>query len=162
MDHFALATDNLWLAYQSGTLHRNFMGYTEYKTDIQLGLGVSAISDSWACFHQNEKILKKYQKRLDAGEFPTLRGHKLNEEDLRQRKLILQLATQWKVELPDSIIDGTKEYLRTMEEDGLIQWNGKELSIQEAGKPFLRNICMSLDLRLRTKSPETRVFSQAI
>jgi coproporphyrinogen III oxidase/oxygen-independent coproporphyrinogen-3 oxidase len=138
------------------------MGYTEYKTDIQLGLGVSAISDSWACFHQNEKILKKYQKRLDAGEFPTLRGHKLNEEDLRQRKLILQLATQWKVELPDSIIDGTKEYLRTMEEDGLIQWNGKELSIQEAGKPFLRNICMSLDLRLRTKSPETRVFSQAI
>lgn len=162
MDHFALATDNLWLAYQSGTLHRNFMGYTEYKTDIQLGLGVSAISDSWACFHQNEKILKKYQKRLDAGEFPTLRGHKLNEEDLRQRKLILQLATQWKVELPDSILDGTKEYLRTMEEDGLIEWNGKELSIQEAGKPFLRNICMSLDLRLRTKSPETRVFSQAI
>nr|MBP9889031.1 coproporphyrinogen III oxidase [Leptospiraceae bacterium] len=59
-------------------------------------------------------------------------------------------------------ISSTKEYLRTMEEDGLISWDNRVLAIQEAGKPFLRNICMGLDLRLRTKSPETRVFSQAI
>ncbi|HMV45778.1 MAG TPA: oxygen-independent coproporphyrinogen III oxidase, partial [Leptospiraceae bacterium] len=146
MDHFALTTDKLWKAYETKTLHRNFMGYTEYKTDIQLGLGVSAISDSWTCFHQNEKILKKYQKRLDAGELPTLRGHKLTKEDLEQRSLILQLATQWNVSLPSSLVENTKEYLRTMEEDGLISWNQNTLSIEESGRPFLRNICMGLDL----------------
>jgi oxygen-independent coproporphyrinogen-3 oxidase len=28
MDHFALETDSLYDAFQNGTLHRNFMGYS--------------------------------------------------------------------------------------------------------------------------------------
>ena len=99
------------------------MGYTEYKTDIQLGLGVSAISDSWACFHQNEKILKKYQKRLDGKNFQP--AEQTKRRRFTTKKINLQLATQWKVELPDSHTRRNQEYLRTMEEDGLIEWNGK-------------------------------------
>jgi coproporphyrinogen III oxidase/oxygen-independent coproporphyrinogen-3 oxidase len=162
MDHFALETDSLWKSYQSKTLHRNFMGYTDRRTDLLLGLGVSSISDSWTCFHQNEKILKKYNKRIDSNEIPTLRGHILSETDLRQRKYILDLTTTWKVDLESSIADDLKKYLRTLEEDNLIQWNGNELFIPIHGRPFLRNICMGLDLRLREKTPEARVFSQAI
>ena len=29
LDHFALETDSLWQALRAGTLHRNFMGYTD-------------------------------------------------------------------------------------------------------------------------------------
>ncbi|PJZ70746.1 oxygen-independent coproporphyrinogen III oxidase [Leptospira perolatii] len=162
MDHFALSDDSLYLASVDGTLHRNFMGYTTRTTDLLLGLGVSAISDTWDCFYQNEKILKKYQRRISEDGHALLRGHKLNEEDLRQRALILALSTTGSAALPEEIFEDVKLYLATMEDDNLIEWKGKTLTITEAGKPFLRNVCTGLDLRLRRKSPEAKVFSQSI
>lgn len=162
MDHFALKTDNLWKALTESKIHRNFMGYTENKTDLLLGLGVSSISDSWDAFHQNEKILKKYNKRIYEGKLPTLRGHKLTEEDIMYRKLILRLSTSWEVEIPERIYGSVRDFLKTMEEDNLIHWEDNRLKVQEQGRPFLRNVCMGLDFRLRAKSPESSVFSQAI
>ena len=53
MDHFALPNDELFEAMNNKTLHRNFMGYTTSPSKIMLGLGVSAISDSWTAFSQN-------------------------------------------------------------------------------------------------------------
>ncbi|PJZ24705.1 oxygen-independent coproporphyrinogen III oxidase [Leptospira hartskeerlii] len=162
MDHFALESDSLYTAYQNGNLHRNFMGYTTKSTDLLLGLGVSAISDSWDCFYQNEKILKKYQRRISENGQAILRGHKLNSEDLLQRELILKLSTLGKVEVPDPIFEEVRLYLATMEDDNLIEWKGKTLVLTDLGKPFLRNACTGLDMRLRRKSPETKVFSQSI
>jgi len=162
MDHFALRTDGLWKSSVEGRLHRNFMGYTENKTDVQLGLGVSAISDSWYAFHQNEKILKRYDKRILSNELPTLRGHKLNSEDLQQRAYILELSTKWEVSLSEHAANRAKKYLTLMEADRLIEWQGNKLTITGLGKPFLRNICMGLDFRLQDHVPETRVFSRAI
>ncbi|PJZ57115.1 oxygen-independent coproporphyrinogen III oxidase [Leptospira barantonii] len=162
MDHFALETDSLSEAAKNGTLHRNFMGYTTKTTDMLLGLGVSAISDSWDCFHQNEKIVKKYQKHIHEEGFATLRGHKLDAEDLEQRTLILQLSTTGKVIVPEQILRDVRLYLASMEDDNLIKWEGNLLTLTEKGWPFLRNVCTGLDLRLRRKSPESRVFSRAI
>ncbi|EQA55754.1 oxygen-independent coproporphyrinogen III oxidase [Leptospira kmetyi] len=162
MDHFALETDSLSEAAKNGTLHRNFMGYTTKTTDMLLGLGVSAISDSWDCFHQNEKIVKKYQKHIHEEGFATLRGHKLDAEDLEQRTLILQLSTTGKVIVPEQILRDVRLYLASMEDDTLIRWEGNLLTLTEKGWPFLRNVCTGLDLRLRRKSPESRVFSRAI
>lgn len=162
MDHFALESDSLSEAAKNGTLHRNFMGYTTRTTDMLLGLGVSAISDSWDCFHQNEKIVKKYQKRIREDRFATLRGHKLDGEDLIQRSLILQLSTTGKVIVPEQILQDVRLYLASMEDDTLIRWEGNLLSLTEKGWPFLRNVCTGLDLRLRRKSPESRVFSRSI
>ncbi|MDI7188992.1 oxygen-independent coproporphyrinogen III oxidase [Leptospira santarosai] len=162
MDHFALESDSLSQAVKNGNLHRNFMGYTSKTTDMLLGLGVSAISDSWDCFHQNEKIVKKYQKRIHGDGFATLRGHKLDEEDLIQRSLILQLSTTGTVIIPKRILQDVKLYLASMEDDTLIRWEGNLLSLTEKGRPFLRNVCTGLDLRLRRKSPELRVFSRSI
>ncbi len=162
MDHFALSTDSLYKAVKDKTIHRNFMGYTDRRTDLLLGLGVSAISDSWTCFHQNEKILKKYQKQISENQIPTLRGHILSEEDLLIRKSILELTTRWKVKVKEVFVDEIKNYLFQMELDNLIIWNENELEILEKGKPFLRNVCMGLDLKLRKNSPEVKVFSQSI
>ena len=58
LDHFALETDALWLAQQSGGLHRNFMGYTDRATLPLIGLGVSAIGDAGGALAQNEKDLR--------------------------------------------------------------------------------------------------------
>jgi oxygen-independent coproporphyrinogen-3 oxidase len=63
MDHFALETDSLYQSMKNRTLHRNFMGYTASKTRLMVGLGMSAIGDSWHAFAQNEKTVPEYEAR---------------------------------------------------------------------------------------------------
>lgn len=163
MDHFALPEDSLTRSMNSGGLHRNFMGYTDARTEVLLGLGVSSISESPTCFHQNEKVLPVYEKRIGEGEIPTLRGHKLSEEDQRHRELILQFMTSGHVELTsDEMALDVGRFLSELIEDGLVRLDGHDLRLTEDGKPFLRNACMALDKRLRDKAPQTRVFSKSL
>jgi oxygen-independent coproporphyrinogen-3 oxidase len=162
MDHFALPNDALAQASINGSLHRNFMGYTDQRTDVLLGLGVSSISETSTCFHQNEKVLNLYEKRLEQNGFPTLRGHKLTEEDRRLRKQILSLMCEGSVQLSDNQTEDIREFLSEMLKDELVILKGNILAITSRGKPFLRNACMSLDKRLRTQESQKRVFSQSI
>ena len=167
MDHFALKTDDLYKAQQNGSIHRNFMGYTSSKTDVMIGLGVSAIGDSWYGFSQNVKTLKEYYELLRSDELPVMRGHILNKEDLIIRKHILNLMcdfkTSWEkdeMKVPD--ITDILIKLKEMETDGLIDINTKSLQITEAGKPYVRNVCLPFDLRLQRKKPETKLFSMTV
>src|SRR5690606_30923168 len=70
MDHFALPDDALTKAMNSNTLHRNFMGYTTTSGKVMIGLGVSAISDSWNAFAQNEKKIEDYYAELEQDRVP--------------------------------------------------------------------------------------------
>ncbi|NDD93209.1 coproporphyrinogen III oxidase, partial [bacterium] len=163
MDHFALPSDGLSRSMDAGQLHRNFMGYVDQRTDLLLGLGVSAISETPECFHQNEKVLNLYSQRTQQGEIPTHRGHLLTDEDRQSREQILKLMTQWKVEISDSNEQKViREMLSEMITDKLVMIEGSNLQILPEGKPFLRNACMALDRRLRAKQPHARVFSQAL
>lgn len=163
MDHFALETDALAHALNHKTLHRNFMGYTDQKSDVLLGLGVSAIGESHTCFHQNEKILPKYEESLAQSQLPTLRGHKLSAEDQQARKQILSLMTLGEAPLQSAAqAEDLKNYLHEMLADQLVEITPERISISPQGKPFLRNACMGLDLRLRHEQPQTRIFSQSV
>lgn len=167
MDHFALKSDAMYQAFQQGSLHRNFMGYTASKTQLMIGLGLSSISDSWYSFAQNEKTLEDYYARLEQNEIPVFRGHVLTAEDLMIRRHILNLMcsfqTSWAdpemqfLELPEVL-----KQLEEMQEDGLLTLFEDHLQVTEQGKPFVRNICMAFDLRLKRKVPSTRIFSMTI
>ncbi|CAM1347607.1 oxygen-independent coproporphyrinogen III oxidase [Tenacibaculum insulae] len=167
MDHFALKTDTLYKATQEKTLHRNFMGYTANKTQLMIGLGMSAISDSWYGFAQNVKTVKEYQKIVGEGEIPVFRGHILSEEDLIIRKHILNImchfSTSWDaahLQVEDIAIHLDK--LQEMEADGLLTIKGKTLTVPENARPYVRNICMAFDKRLHKNKPETKLFSMTI
>ncbi|HKR60419.1 MAG TPA: oxygen-independent coproporphyrinogen III oxidase [Pyrinomonadaceae bacterium] len=162
MDHFALPDDGLAKASTRGTLHRNFMGYAEARTGVMLGLGVSAISETPSCFHQNEKAFPVYERRLMQGEIPTLRGHLLSDEDRRLREQILTFMTRFGVNLEDNQCDEAKTFLSPLIEDGLVELQNSKLTLTERGRPFLRNACMFFDYRLRRRQPEARTFSQAV
>ncbi len=162
MDHFALPHDPLALAQAGGALHRNFMGYTEARTRVMLGLGVSAISETPTCFHQNEKAFPIFERRVKAGEIPTLRGHRLNEEDQRLREQILTFMTRLEVELSEDQLADAPHFLASPIEDGLVEIPGNTLRLTDRGMPFLRNVCMFFDQRLRRQQPQTRTFSQAL
>lgn len=167
MDHFALATDSLYTAFNNGKLHRNFMGYSSSKTRLMIGLGVSSISDSWSGFAQNVKTLEDYYQLLEWNELPVYRGHLLNEEDLLIRQHILNLmcrfTTSWdKPELYFEELPGILEGLKEMEKDGLLTINNDNLLITEDGKAVIRNICMAFDLRLKRKTPDVQLFSMTV
>lgn len=163
MDHFALPTDALAVAQRQRTLHRNFMGYTDVRTDILLGLGVSSISETPDCFHQNEKVQPVYERVVNEGRIPTLRGHKLNGSDRQHREQILRFMTTGEVELANAEQESDiRRFLHSLLEDHLIEIGNQRLRITENGKPFLRNACMALDERLRKQKPDARVFSQSL
>lgn len=167
MDHFSLQTDDLYSARQNGNIHRNFMGYTSSKTDVMIGLGVSAIGDSWYGFAQNVKTLKEYYECLRNNELPVMRGHILNDEDLVIRQHILNLMcnfeTSWNVEsMQISEIENILSKLSEMQFDGLIEISKNKLKVTEAGKPYVRNVCLPFDLRLQRKKPETKLFSMTV
>lgn len=167
MDHFALKSDSLYHAVEEKQLHRNFMGYTESKTQMMLGLGVSAISDSWYSFAQNSKNVEEYQSLVSEGIIPVYRGHVLNKEDLLIRKHILnlmcRLETSW--ESSEDEFPELKDILQNLDEmqaDGLLEIMDKKLQVTEKGRPFVRNVCMAFDLLLQRKIPETQLFSMTI
>ncbi len=163
LDHFALPDDAMAQAFVNGRLHRNFMGYTDQRTDVLLGLGVSSISEAPTCFHQNEKGLNDYKGRVLAGEIPTMRGHLLDKEDQQQREQILQFMTQLHVTLRDEAqANDARRFLTPMVEDGLVTFTGREMQLTERGRPFLRNAALALDLRLRRNKPETQIFSRSV
>ena len=162
MDHFALPSDGMAEAQRKHTLHRNFQGYTETRTTVLLGLGVSAISEAPTCFHQNEKAFPEYERRVRQGEIPTLRGHLLSEDDQRLREQILEFMTRFKVELRPEQQDDAKVFLQPMIEDGLVKVSDDSLQLTVKGTPFLRNACMFFDQRLRSQEQRPHVFSQAL
>jgi oxygen-independent coproporphyrinogen-3 oxidase len=165
MDHFALADDDLSIAFDHGTMHRNFMGYTTQKTRSMIGLGASSISDLWTAFAQNEKSVDGYLKQVEQGDLPLMRGHVLTREDLIIRRHILDLMCSFKTDFTHweaKDLETLHRRMQEMEVDELIAWEGSQLNVLPDGVPFIRNICMALDQRMLASKPTTQLFSQTV
>jgi oxygen-independent coproporphyrinogen-3 oxidase len=168
MDHFVLPTDELFLASQAGSLHRNFMGYTSQHTDLQLGLGVSAISDTGHAFAQNNKSLHDYYGMVNNKELPVTKGYFLNHQDEQFKKYILDIScrgiTYFHEEDMEALELFTIPQLRQLELDGLVVLNKRYVELTPLGKSFIRNICKAFDLHLLQKdiSDFKQTYSRAI
>lgn len=158
MDHFALPNDSLFDAFRTGSLHRNFMGYTTNTTKLLVGLGCSSISDSWDAFAQNIKTVEEYQKVVLDGHFPIFKGHSLTNEDLSIRQHILDLMCKHETTLDENFY-AVKEKFNEFVKDNLIEITSEKIIIKDNGKLFLRNICLAFDKRYWKKVPEGNVFS---
>lgn len=166
MDHFSLEHDDLYQSLTQKKLHRNFMGYTSSNTQLMVGLGMSAISDSWYAFAQNVKTVEEYQKMVEEGNIPVVKGHILNEEDLIVRRHILNLMCQLETTFTDKNsfpeLENAFEMLEEMERDELVEIYDNQIKITEKGRAFTRNVAMVFDLRMMRNKPETRIFSMTI
>lgn len=155
LDHFARPGDELSLALKSGTLRRNFMGYTTQAGTDQLAFGVSAISEYHRSFWQNEKKLIAYYRTVDAGQLPVVRGICLNDEDLLRKHVISSLFCRGRIDYEaigrqfdvdfESFMADELEALKPMANDGLIAWDAGGLRVTKLGRLFLRNIAMVFD-----------------
>lgn len=164
LDHFAFESDTLYQSLKAGQLHRNFMGYTDSYTELMIGLGASAISDTWDAFAQNHKTVEGYQQAVSEGHFPIFKGHLLTSEDLTMRRHILNIMcrngtrfTAEELQLP-AVRDGLQR-CEALEEDGLITIAEGHLVVAAAGQPFLRNVSLCFDARHWRNVPQTATYS---
>lgn len=167
MDHFALPEDSLSIAFDQKNLHRNFMGYTTMNTSMMIGLGMSAISDSWFAFAQNDKSVEGYIEKVNKGEFPVYRGHLLTDQELETRKYILDLMCHFETTLESDSSYRNEHFqiaerLKEMVTDGLVIIENDHVKVTEKGVPFVRNCCMAFDQHLQKVNSTEKMFSRTI
>jgi oxygen-independent coproporphyrinogen-3 oxidase len=171
MDHFALPDDDLARAYQAGTLHRNFMGYTTHADCDLLGLGVSAISHIGDSFSQNPRDLPSWERALDAGNLPVWRGLHLNPDDQVRAEVIQQLMCRGQVDVAALErrydIDFHRYFADALAQaqplvaDGLVEIERLRIRATSRGRLLLRIIAMCFDRYLKQSSPQAQ-YSRAI
>ncbi len=161
-DHFALKDDELWTAYTSNDLNRNFMGYTTHAGSDLIAFGFSAISDVNGAYSQNHKTLDKYYAGVWNDKFPILKGLRLNESDLMRKEAIVRWLCQFYVDpeeimnkygtSADSLIKDINDGFPQYEKEGLVYRDGEVWRATALGKVFARLPASVMDEYLNSKN----------
>jgi len=173
MDHFARPSDELAVAQQNRTLHRNFQGYTTKAGADLYGMGVSAISGIGAAYAQNYRDLHHYESLVERRGVATMRGYRLTPDDLVRRAVISRLlchAVIRKGEIEkefsisfDDYFAQELERLREFCADGLVTCNSEEIRVTLLGRIFIRNVAMVFDPYLEQQKLDSRpLFSKTL
>jgi oxygen-independent coproporphyrinogen III oxidase len=155
MDHFALPSDALAQAQDSGTLHRNFQGYTLHGDADLIGFGTSAISALGNFYGQNTKSIEQWQSDIDEDRLPLERGCQLSWDDQIRRDLITTLLCQMRLDL-DALssrwgIDARTYFgselmqMNRLAEDGLVEFDWHTLRLTSMGRLLARAVAMVFD-----------------
>lgn len=166
MDHFALPSDSMSKAVEAGRLHRNFMGYTTNNTKLLIGLGVSSISDLSIAYGQNEKTIEAYKRKVLNGRFPVVKGHLMQEAEVKTRIIINQLMCTNEADLENGFWDDFPEdslgLLNQMKKDALLETSEQKIKMTASGKRFVRNVCALLDPKINSAVKTENMFSKAV
>ncbi len=171
MDHFARPDDELCRAQNSRTLHRNFQGYTTKAGADLFGVGVSSISGVDRIYAQNFRDLKGYYESVENGNLPTMRGIRLDEDDVIRRAAIGRILCHCvlhKKEIEEEFNLHFDEYfademvrLKPLANDGLITLTPERICVTSLGRIFIRNVGMVFDKYL-LKPKDKPVFSKTL
>ena len=172
MDHFAKSDDELFKAIKDGSLHRNFQGYTTKKNCTLIGVGLSSIGEGEDYYSQNFKDLKTYEKAIDAKQLPLDRGIKLNENDKIRKYIIMELMSNFKLDIKkfeskftninfkEHFKNSLKE-LKPLLDDGLVKIDDNYIKADKTGAMVIRNVAMVFDAYLEQSNKE-KVFSKTV
>ena len=149
IDHFALPDDALAIAAESGTLHRNFQGYTTDRCHTLIGFGPSSISQYPAGYTQNISDVGQYSKRVVTGDLATVRGYAMRDSDRLRAGIITALMCNFRVDLntaaPGVEFSDELALLRPLVADGLVEVRNGVISATEDGKPLIRLVAATFD-----------------
>jgi oxygen-independent coproporphyrinogen-3 oxidase len=157
LDHYALSDDPLTLAQRSGTLRRNFQGYTDDPAAALIGFGASAISRLPAGYAQNVADLKAWREAIGAGQLATVRGVALNRDDDLRAAIIERLMCDLRVDVPDLLrrfgfaadwLDDEMMVLRPLEADGLLRLRDGVITISNSARNLVRLVVSAFDAYL--------------
>ena len=155
-DHFALPGDPLAEAVATGSLHRNFQGYTTDSADVLIGFGASAIGRTPDGFVQNEVRIPAYERAVGDGRLPIARGYRFAGEDRMRAAIIERLMCDRSVDVgaicrsfgasPRELLES--DALRRVAIDGLAAIEGERVWVQPHARSFLRSVAAAFDEHL--------------
>ena len=158
-DHFARAHDPLAQAARSGTLSRNFQGFTDDPAPVVIGLGASSISSFPNLLTQTEKNAGRYRMMLSQGRLASNRGIRRSPDDRLRGEVIKGLLCDGRPALPASLRAGAEGLLRPFVERGLAYWDDEDLVITAQALPYARTIAAKFD---PYRQSDARRFSSAV
>jgi oxygen-independent coproporphyrinogen-3 oxidase len=173
MDHFAVPTDELAIAQQNRTLHRNFQGYTTKAGADLYGMGVSAISSVGGSYAQNSREIPGYQAAIGERGMATMRGYRLSADDEIRRAVIGRLLCHtviFKQEIEQEFLIAFDDYfalelerLAEARDEGLVTLSADEIRVTPLGRIFIRNVAMAFDRYLPDQQMDRRpLFSKTL
>src|SRR5277367_1199745 len=173
MDHFAVPGDELAVAQNNRTLHRNFQGYTTKAGADLYGMGVSAISSVAGAYAQNLKEVAAYQNTIPTRGMATARGYRLSQDDILRRAVISRLLCHTvipKQEIEKEFSISFDEYfapeleqLKESADQGLVILEPNQIRVTALGRIFIRNVPMAFDRYLREQQMDQRpLFSKTL
>jgi len=172
LDHFVMPEDELFVAKENKSLHRNFQGYcTRHTTGQVYAFGITGISQLANAYSQNTKSIEEYISNINKGEFPVLKGYQLNETEQITREVIKTLMCNYEInwealssylnisiDTIKSSVNYDQNRLSEFAEDGLIEYDSAYIRMLPDATPFVRNVAASLDkLMLNTDKRFSKV-----
>jgi oxygen-independent coproporphyrinogen-3 oxidase len=155
MDHFAKPGDELAVAQQNRTLHRNFQGYTTKAGADLYGMGITAISGIQNAYAQNHREIPAWQSAVESRGIATMRGYHLSADDRLRRAVISRLLCHtvvFKAEVSrefsldfDSYFANELRQLQPAAQDGLVELHSDRIQATWLGRIFIRNLAMRFD-----------------
>jgi len=173
MDHFAKPGDELAVAQQNRTLHRNFQGYTTKAGADLYGMGVTAISGIQNAYAQNHRDLPSWEAAVAARGIATMRGYRLSEDDRLRRAVISRLlchtvilkdeiSREFGIDFDSYFADSLRK-LTEARQDGLLTETSSELRATWLGRIFIRNLAMAFDPYLDKQQLDSKpLFSKTL
>ncbi|SDA98985.1 oxygen-independent coproporphyrinogen III oxidase [Mesorhizobium qingshengii] len=159
LDHFAKPGDALAVASRSGTLHRNFQGYTEDHCATLIGLGPSSISQFRQGYAQNMPSTAEYGRMVAGGGLAAIRGIALSDDDRVRGWIIERLMCDFAFSAIDLVERFGERGQRLLLEassmalknpDRLLELDGDCFVVPAESRPFVRSIAAKFDKYLET------------
>jgi oxygen-independent coproporphyrinogen III oxidase len=154
LDHFALPDDPLATSVSTGTLHRNFQGYTTDTADALIAFGASAISEFPQGFAQAARDTLAWSEAIAAGKSPKTRGLATSAEDRMRAAIIEQIMCNFAVDFgpiadhygfSDTVLEDSLLRLQPLVEAGLATIDGTTIHIPREHRLFLRSVACAFD-----------------
>jgi oxygen-independent coproporphyrinogen-3 oxidase len=161
LDHFALPGDSLAIAAASGTLRRNFQGYTSDTAQTLIGIGATSIGHTPDGHVQNISETGAWSRAVAAGRLPVARGHGMSAEDSLRGHVIERIMCDGAIDLSaagraygfsENWSAAEQETLAELERDGLVARTGDKLTIRPEAKHLARIVASVFDAYLGAAS----------
>lgn len=168
-----LPDDDLNVALQHQTLHRNFQGYCPRRITAQVyAFGVSGISQLDEAYAQNTKDISAYISQVNANQLPIAKGYALASWQRITREVIECIMCNNSVNWNDMAkrlhcsVDDIKHaihydetQLKELQTDGLITFDTNSVKLTNDGMTFVRNVAATFDPMMRNNH---KLFSKPV
>ncbi|MCT8970653.1 oxygen-independent coproporphyrinogen III oxidase [Microbaculum marinisediminis] len=157
IDHFARPDDPLAIAARTGTLRRNFQGYTTDPADALIGFGASSIGKLPQGYVQNAPDVGGWRRAIEAGRLPIARGKVLSAQDRARAEIIERLMCDFAVDaeavfarhgLGAETLADAYATLEPLIGDGIAVRDGARIAVPDDRHMFVRLVASAFDAYL--------------